>query len=242
MVTSLDSLEYDIKLMLALSPAMRLQWREIFKALHPRYKKDYKTKNSFSVTLHRKLRKLVDASDLDFEERGHQQVFYFIPKKRQKKVMEEIERTSALRRFDAFWDSFSSDQRKRIIRDFAVEQQFFLSFMRNVSSEFLSITQELVEPWISKLENPTEDIKTKYSQKEREQFLREFYDAQKALEKIKADMTRDKQQVITEEEFRTLLSLTQEFMNKVVPKYNGGWREAITDLMRKAVEEQNKRK
>jgi len=228
--------------MLALSPAMRLQWREIFKALHPRYKKDYKTKNSFSVTLHRKLRKLVDAGDLDFEERGHQQVFYFIPKKRQKKVMEEIERASALRKFDAFWDSFSSDQRKRIIRDSVAEQQLFLSFMRNVSSEFLSMTQELVEPWISKLENPTEDIKTKYSQKEREQFLREFYDAQKALEKIKADMARDKQQVISEEEFRTLLSLTQEFMDKVVPKYHGGWREAITDLMRKAVEEQNKRK
>lgn len=236
----MDSLEYDIKLVLALSPAMRLQWREIFKTLHPRYKKDYKTKSSFSVTLHRKLRRLIDSGDLEKEEKGHQQVFYFIPKKRQKKVTEEIERACVLRKFDAFWDSFSLDQRKRIVRNSAVQQQFFVSYLMHFSLEFASMTQELVEPWITKLENPTEDIKAKYSQKEREQFLREFYDAQKALEKIKADMARDKQQVISKEEFRTLLSLTQEFMDKVVPRYHGGWREAFTDLMRKAVEEQNR--
>jgi hypothetical protein len=32
--------------------------------------------------------------------------------------------------------------------------------------------------------------------------------------------------------------LTQEFLDRVVPKYPGGWREAMMDLMRKAVEEQ----
>lgn len=233
-------MEYDIKLMLAMSPAMRLQWKEIFNTLYARYKNKHKTKNSFSVTLHRKLAELIRSSDLEKEEKGHQQVFYFVPKKRQKKVIEELERNYVFKKFDDFWDKLSLDQRKEIIRDSAAQQHLFILSLRNFSLQFLSMTQDLVEPRIAKLEKPTEDIKARYSPEERKEFLKEFYKVQKELGKIKSEIARDSQP-ISQEEYRELMTLTQEFMNKVVPKYPGGWREAFMDLMRKAVEEQKKK-
>lgn len=235
----MDSLEYQIKLMLVSNPAMKLQWKEIFKTLYVN-NKEYKTKSSFSVTLHRKLKKLVVSGDLGKEEKGHQQVFYFIPKKRQKKVIEELEKVYISKKFDDFWDRLSLDQRKKIVRDATAQQQLFISILQNFSLEFLSMMQEWVEPLISKLENPTEDIKAKYSIEERDQFLKEYYMGIKQLQRIKSDIARDNQP-INEEEYDELLSLTQEFMDKVVPNYPKGWREAITDLMRKAVEERDRK-
>lgn len=233
-------MEYDIKLMLVLSPGMRLQWKEIFNPLYSKYEKEHKTKNSFSVTLHRKLGNLIHCGDLEKEEKGHQQVFYFVPKKHQKRVVEELERAYVFKKFDEFWDAFSLDQRKKIVRDFTAQQHLFILIMRNFSLEFLKMAQEYAEPWISRLENPTEDIKAQYSPEERKQFLKEFHDGQKELEKIKSNIVRDSQP-ISNEEFRELMKLTQEFMDEVVPKYPRGWREAITDLMRKAIAEENKR-
>jgi len=101
--------------------------------------------------------------------------------------------------------------------------------------------QDLAEPWIAKLENPAEDIKARYSPEERKEFLEEFYKGRKELESIKSEIARDSQP-ISQEEYRELMTLTQEFLNKVVPKYPGGWREAFMDLMRKAVEEQKEKK
>jgi hypothetical protein len=233
-------MEYDIKLMLAMSPAMRLQWKEIFNTLYAKYKNKHKTPNSFGVTLHRKLEKLIRSSDLEKEEKGHQQVFYFIPKKRQEKVIEELERAYIFKKFDDFWDMFSLEQRKKIIRDSAAQQQLFILSMQNFTLQFLSMTQDLVEPWIAKLEKPTEDIKARYSPEERKKFLKELYMGRKELESIKSKIARDSQP-IRQEEYRELMTLTQEFMNKVVPKYPGGWREAFMDLMRKAVEEQTEK-
>ena len=233
----MDSLEIDVKLMLLLSPGRRLQWKEIFNKLYSRYEKEHETKNSFSVTLNRKLGKLVGSGDLAKDVKGHQKVFYFIPIEKKKKIREEIEKASILKKFDAFWDSFSSEQRKKIIQDSAVQQQLFISFMHWFSVEFLSAMQQLLEPWVPKLENPTEDIKAKYSQKERDQFLKEIHDLRKDSEALKNEIVRDSQP-LRDEEFREAMKLTKEFMDKVVPKYPGGWREAIMDLMRKAVKEQ----
>lgn len=233
-------MEYDIKLMLAMSPAMRLQWKEIFYTLYAKYKIKPDTKNSFGVTLHRKLKRLIRSGDLEKEEKGHQQVFYFVPKKRQKKVIEELERTYISKKFDDFWDKFSLDQRKKIMRDSAAQQHIFILSLRNAYLQFLSMAQDWVEPWIAKLEKPTEDIKAKYSPEERKEFLEEFYKGRKELESIKSEIARDSQP-ISQEEYRELMTLTQEFMNKIVPKYPGGWREAFMDLMRKAVEEQKEK-
>jgi hypothetical protein len=232
-------MEYDIKFMLATSPAMRLQWKEIFNTLYPKYENEHKTKNSFSVTLHRKLKGLISHGDLKKEEKGHQQVFYFIPKKRRKEVVEEIEKASVLKKFDAFLDSFSSEQRKKLLQDSIVQQQLFISFLGRFSIEFLSSMQQLLEPWISKLENPTEGIKDKYSKEEREQFLIEIHELQRESENLKNDFVRDSQP-ISNEEFRKALNLTQEFMDKVVPKYSGGWREAIMDLMSESIKKVEK--
>jgi hypothetical protein len=121
-------------------------------------------------------------------------------------------------------------------KESSAQQHLFVLTMRNLSVEFLKTTQELLEPWISKLENPTEEINAKYSQEEQKQFLKDFHDGRKELETIRAEIARDSQR-ITNEEFAELMKLTMEFMNKVVPKYSGGWREAMMDLMRKAVEE-----
>jgi hypothetical protein len=232
----MDSLEYDVKLMLLLSPKKRLQWKEIFNQLYPRYEKEHETKNSFSVTLNRRLGKLVTSGELAKDQKGHQKVFYLIPLKQQKRIWEEIEKTSALTKFDAFWESFSSDQRKKMAQDVAVQQRLFLSFIGRFSIEFLSSMQDLVEPWVTKLETPTEDIKAKFSQEEREKLLKEIQDLHKESEELKNDIMRDNHPV-SNEEFQKMVSLTQEFMIRVVPKYPGGWKEAMTDLMRKSVAE-----
>jgi hypothetical protein len=236
----MDLMEFDIKLMLILSPARKLQWKEIFNPLYRKHKEKYRTKNSFSVTLYRKLKAIVDSGDLEKEEKGHQQVFYSIPKTRQKKVMEEIEKAEVLKKFDAFWDSFSSEQRKKLIQESAVQQQLFVSSMQKFSIELLSGMQELAEPWISKLENPTEEIRAKYSKKERQKYLSEISDLRKELEALKNGIVRDAQPL--KKEFREIMSLTQEFMDEVVPNYSGGWKEAIFDLMRKAILEQKTQK
>lgn len=227
-------MEYGIKFMLLSSPSMKLQWKEIFNTLYPKFK-EHKTKNSFSVTLHRKLKRLISVGDLEKEEKGHQRVFYFIPKKRQEKVIEEIEKAAVLEKFDAFLDSFSSKQRKKLLQNSVVQQQLFVSFLGRFSIEFLSSIQQLLEPWVSKLEKPTEDIRAKYSKEERERFLIEIHDLQKESEEIKNSIIRDNQP-LSDKEYRKALNLTQEFMDKVVPKYAGGWREAIMNLMSEAIE------
>jgi len=233
----LDPIEYDIKLMLTLSPAKKLRWREILNTLYPKYKKARRTKSSFSVTLNRKLKRLIDSGDLEKEVKGHQQVFYFIPKKRQEKVNVEVERAYVFKNFDSFWDEFSLDQKKKIVRDTAAQQQLFIYFLQRISLKFLSKTQELLEPWISKLENPTEDIESKYTPEERKEFLKEFHKGRKELEKFKSEIAQDNQP-LGKDKIEELLSLTQEFIDRVVPKYPGGWREAMMDLMRKAVEQE----
>ncbi len=235
----MDSMEYDIKFMLASSPVMRLQWKVIFNTLYSKYKNEYTTKNSFSVTLYRKLKGLIKQGDLEKDEKGHQQVFYLIPNERARKVIEEIEKVTIHKKLDAFWESFSLEQRKRLIQDSLAQQQLFVSFLRKFFIDFLSTTQQLVEPWVPKLEDPTEDIQAKYSKEERERFLMEIRNLQKDSEKLKNDFARDNQP-ISNEEFRKALRLTKEFMDKVVPKYSGGWREAIMDLMQKALNEKQK--
>ena len=232
-------MEYDIKFMLLSSPAMKLQWKEIFKTLYAKYKKEHKTKSSFSVTLHRKLKGLISVGDLEKEVKGHQQVFYFIPEKRKKEVIEEIEKSAVLKKFDAFLDSFSSEQRKKLLQDSIVQQQLFVSFLGRFSIEFLSSIQQMLEPWISKLENPTEDTRAKYSKEERERLLIEIHDLQKESAELKNSIIRDNQP-LSEKEYRKALNITKEFVDKVVPKYAGGWREAIMNLMSEAIKPQLK--
>ena len=63
----------------------------------------------------------------------------------------------------------------------------------------------------------------------------EIHDLRKESEELKKSIVSDNQP-LSEKEFRKALNLTQEFMDKVVPKYAGGWREAIMDLIIEAVE------
>jgi len=45
------------------------------------------------------------------------QVYYYIPKRRQKKIAEELERQAAHKQFDEFWDTLTHEQRKLIVKD-----------------------------------------------------------------------------------------------------------------------------
>ena len=62
----------------------------------------------------------------------------------------------------------------------------------------------------------------------------EIHDLQKESAELKNSIIRDNQP-LSEKEYRKALNITKEFVDKVVPKYAGGWREAIMNLMSEAI-------
>jgi hypothetical protein len=242
-VICIDPLEYDVKRALATSPNNQLQWHKIRNELYEKYEKEYGDKNSFTTILQRRLQKLRNSGDIDKKEAGHQEVFYFIPKKRLMKIKEALDREAARQAFDEIWDSFTPEQRKRELQNLLKQWQLGVMMTRNQVQELISPLEELIELYVAQLENPTEETKAKHSPAERERFLRELQQLEGEAEKIKTDIAHDKQQVITQEELKAKLNLIHEFSALVVePRYSGKWNEAVMDLMREAIEEQKQKK
>jgi len=234
----MDSLEFDIKRALATSPNAQLQWHRIRDELYPKYEKEYE-KGSFTTVLHRKLKKMRLSGDIDKKGVGHQEVFYFIPKKNLPKIGEELDRELAHRRFDEVWDSFSPEQRKRELKTLYGQRLQAFMVTNAVIMEIASIIKDQSESVVSRLKNPTEEIEATYSPQEREQFLKELQNGLAELEKLEKDTANNQQKLVSDDAFKEWLNLTKEFVEKVVePKYSGNWKRAILDLMKKAVEEQ----
>jgi len=233
----LHPLEWDIKYVLNASPEMRLQWRVIRDGIYKKYKGKYSTKSSFSVILHRQLERLLLSEDIEKEVVGHQEVFYYIPKSRQRKIEEELQREYAHKTFDEIWDKLTPEQRKKTVQNLTQHGQEITLIVREMIANLTAQLKEWIGQSISELENPSERSKEKYSPEQRTQFLRELHNLRSDCEKSGIN-ARDKIQDI-EEKVRVRVNLIQEFIKKVVePKYSGDWNVAFMDLMRKAVEEQ----
>jgi hypothetical protein len=238
----MNKLEYDTKRALLTSPNSELQWHELRDELFKKYEKEYADKASFTTILHRKLQ------NMDFIEKkslAHQRVFYFISKENLLKVSEEIDRETAHKRFDKVWDSFSPEQRKRELQNLLRQRSEPIMILQNFSLELLpllSASREDALTWIKKLETPSEEIMAKYSEEERIKKLRELHSVVEEAIKTE-DSIRSIQNPVSDENFESQLNLLKEFMNKVVePNFSGNFQEAIHDLMRKAIEQQNKNK
>lgn len=172
---------------------------------------------------------------------GHQEVFYFIRKRRKKKIKEELRKEFAHRKFDEIWDVLTVEQRKMLVKNLSLQSQsLVLASQRFVTNTALGF-KELTEQWISELENPTEHTKQKHPPDQRTELLEELHSLHEQWRKMEIEVRRDKEQM--HELQGVSASLVQEFMNEVVePDYPEGWGAAIIDLMRKAVKEKKQKK
>src|SRR3990170_2171957 len=116
-----DSLFWDVLTALALSVNMRLQWREIRDIVHKRYEKTY-DKETFEVILNRILKRLLQSGYLKRDSKGHQEVYYFIPKKRKQEIIDELNRRFVHKKLDEIWERLSSEQRKKAVENLVQHQ------------------------------------------------------------------------------------------------------------------------
>ena len=233
----MDSLEFDIKRALATSPNSQLQWHIIRDELYPKYEKEY-DRGSFTTILQRKMDKIRLSGEIDKKVVGHQKVFYYIPSDNLQRIRDDLDRELAHRRFDEIWNTFSPEQRKRELKHLYGQSFLAIALTRNIAQEIASVVKDQSESLILRLKNPTEEIETKYSAQEREQYLKQLQNGVSDLQKMEDDI-REQQKLVNDNAFHELLNLTKEFMDKVVEtKYSGNWNLAILTLMKKAVEEQ----
>lgn len=237
--TKINELQWDVLTCLVLSVNMRLQWKELRDSLfkkYPRYDKE-----SFEVLLSRALGRLLKSGDLKKDDKSHQEVYYYIPKRRQQKIIDGISKRFLYKKVDEFWERFSLEQKKRAVKDLAYSQSMIMRVQRNFFKELLSIYGDWANDRVVELNNPLQqgDI-NRYSTEEKAEL-------NNMLAKLKADCAKIDSNLASEEKFvadnlTALMELSLEFQNYVVdPIYEGNGYKAIQDLMRKAVEEQKRR-
>jgi len=234
----MNKMEYDTKRALLTSPNAELQWHELRNELFKKYEKEYADKASFTTILHRKLQNM---NYVEKKSLAHQRVFYFIAKENLLKVSEEIDRETAHKRFDEVWDSFTPEQRKRELQNLLRQRNEPIMILQNFSREMLPLLKESREEvltWIKRLEKPSKEIKAKYSEEERRRRLRELRSAFEEATNVE-DNIRSIQNRVSDEDFKSWLNIVKEFTNRIVePKYHGNFQQAIQDLMKKAIIEQ----
>lgn len=237
---NIDSLEFDIKRALVTSPNAKMQWKKIRDELLKKYT-NY-DEDTFTTTLQRKLKQLYNKGDLRKKSVGHQEVYYYIPKNRVLQIKEQLDRELAHTLFDKAWESFSPDQRKRELQYLLNQRGHVTTILQNMKLGLSSFVVEQIESNIPRLENPTEDIKSKFSLEERERISEQL---KKDLKKINLTILDKKDEMkskIDEKKFESEISFMKEFLEKVVePNYSGNFVEAVRDLMKKALEKEKKR-
>jgi hypothetical protein len=235
----IDDLGLDVLTCLLFSVNMRLQRKEIRDILHKKYAQyDGAT---FEVLLSRVLDRLLKSGDLKKDNKGHQEVYYYIPKRRQQKVIDGITKRFLHKKVDEFWERFSLEQKKRAAKDVAYSQSMILRVQRKFFKELLSIFSDWANDRVVELNNPLQQGNTcRYS-------AEKTAELNTTLTNLKSDCARISSNLAAEEQFEAgnldaLMELSLEFQNYVVdPIYNGNGYKAIQDLVRKAVEEQKRR-
>ncbi len=94
--------------------------------------------------------------------------------------------------------------------------------------------------YLSDLNKPQRDVRKELSSEDKQELSRKLDALQKKCMRIESDMEKEASTV--KEKWKEHLELSFEFLNKVVdPLYNGNGLEAIQDLMRKAIAEQDRK-
>lgn len=110
-----DRIELDILTVIINAPEKRMQRRAIRDLLYSKYEKETGySKDTFEVTLQRKLNRLCTSGYLKKDNIGHQRVFYHIPKRAQKEIMKHLDKQQAYRIFDQIWNKLTSQQQKEL--------------------------------------------------------------------------------------------------------------------------------
>lgn len=230
-----DSLYWDVLTGLALSVNTRLQWREIRDIVHKKHEKAY-DKETLEVILSRVLKRLLQSGYVKRDSKGHQRVYYFIPKQRQKEIIEELNRRFAHRKLDEIWDKLASEQRKKAVEALAHQSKLIVQGEKTMIKDLASVFKDWIPELISSVNKSSETPRKEYSPEEKQELCRELGSLQDQLARIETDMAEEDK--FSKEKWEQMTRLSLEFTNKVVdPFYNGKFNEAIEDLMRKAIEE-----
>lgn len=235
-----NSLKWDVLTCLFFSITMRMQWKDICDSLREKYSQ-YDTE-TFETLLSRELGRLIKTGDLRKDDISHQEVYYYIPKRRQQKVVDGISKRFLYRKVDEFWQRFSLEQKKRIAKDLAFSQAMTIKLQKNFVNEMLGVFGGWANDRIVELNDPLHQKKDSH-----EYSAEEKANLKIQLEKLKNDCTKFQSNIVAEnkfviDNFKDLTELSFDFLNYVVdPKYGGNGSKAISDLMRKAVEEQKEK-
>ena len=234
-----DALFWDVLTALALSVNTRLQWRENRDTVHKKYEKVY-DKETFEAILGRVLRNLLQSGYVRKDIKGHQSVFYFIPKRRRQDVIDELNKRWVHKKLDEIWERLSSEQRKKAVESLVENQGMLIQAEKYLIKTLFQGLRELGEDWLSNLNQPSGTTKKDLSLEEKQSLSNQLQILQNQFVKIETEMANE--DAVLKEKWKEYLELSFEFTNKVVdPFYHGNGLEAITDLMRKAIDEQNKK-
>ena len=175
------------------------------------------------------------------QEKGYQKVYYYIPKAKIEVISEQLDRRFMHKKFDEIWDQMTPEQRKKSAQNLAQQQGLLIQLENYMSITFASLVKELSAIYISELEKPTESIVQRYSPEQRRELLAKIREIQENANKMNTRLTN--LDTYMKEKLLEKIDLGMEFTNKVVdPIYGGQFSVAVEDLMRKAIEEQNKEK
>jgi hypothetical protein len=232
-----DSLFWDILTCLAISVNARLQWSEIRDNLFKKYEKFY-DKESFEPVLSRFLKRVAQSGYIKKDSVKHQEVYYFIPKGKQKEVVEKLDRRFMHQKLDEYWDKLSSEQRKKAVENVLFQGRMIVQSQKFMAKEFIRGLKDMsksFEPQISKFLESNE-----YSQEQKQELKNTMEDLDKQFSKINKDAAESEKFV--KESWQQFFDLTVEFTNKVVdPFYNGKYFDAIESIMKKEIEERTKK-
>jgi hypothetical protein len=223
-----DSLFWDILLCLSLSDGSRLQWHDLRDKLYQRYRNTYE-KETFDTLFGRTLKHIRQDGYAKPDNRGHQKVFYFIPKQKQKEVTEKLSRRFAHKKLDEYWDTLSLEQKRKSIENLMVGQQMLVQAEK-------SVLEELVRFYLKQAEDRL-GTENNYTANEQLKFKTIIDETHKTMAQMDSSETANDKYL--REKWLEHFKLTVEFEKEIVfPYYNGCSYQAIADLMRKAIAEQ----
>lgn len=229
-----DDLFWYVLFALALSNNMRLRWRELCAVVHKKYDKVY-DRATFKVLLYRVLLRLSQLGYVKKDIKGHQEVYYFIPKAKQKEIVDELNKRAIHKKIDASWEKLSSEQRKKLVADTLGNQQILINLQNNFTKGLLKEIREIVDYNLSKIDNRPEPVRKELSFEEKRKMW-----AQLGNEVSKFESILSKEEEFAKKNSEEFKELQQDYINKVVdPLYGGNSLAALMDLMRKAIAEQD---
>jgi hypothetical protein len=117
-----DSLFWDILTCLIISDNARLQWFEIRDTLFKKYEAIY-DKESFETVLSRFLKRVAHSGYIKKDSVRHQEVYYYIPKRKQKEVVEKLDRRFCTKNLTSIGISYHLNSVKRRLKIFCSSKE-----------------------------------------------------------------------------------------------------------------------